>query len=880
MTRRWVLRLVAAVATVAMLAESVSAYAHVAQAAHEQAGATGARPRLAPIGDEVTFGDGGLQSLVPTRLLDTRSGLGAPVGAVGPQSTTVLQVGGRGGVPASGAGAVVLNVTATDPTAAGYITVFPTGAPLPLASSLNMVAGQTVPNLVVVKLGAGGQVSLYNSAGTSHLIADVAGWFPEGDGIEPVVPTRVLDTREGVGASRGKVAAGSTTHLVVAGHGGLPSTGVAGVVLNVTVTEPTAAGYVTVFPSGDPQPLASNLNMVPGQTVPNLVVAKVGADGAVDIFNSAGESHLVADVTGWFSESSPFHPLAPARLLDTRDGTGAPAGAVGAQSDVVLQVTGRGGVPSASVGAVVLNVTATEPTGAGYLTIYPSDVERPTASNLNFTPGTTVPNLVIAKVAADGTVKIFNSAGSTQIIADVAGWFPDGSAGLTTFQLLEGTVLAGSEDVMSVGGDSSVGGSVTLNSATDIPRAGGHLVVAPGAATADGIAGTVVSVTANPDGTTTVVLEPAALEAMFADLEVDSTLPTTNYDSSTAEDEPQHATDRQQLGVSCTFGGTVIARPRLSMNLGGDVKFSLHNRFARVAISGTATAALDIGIRFAGSCSVDLPTIRVPVSFVVTEFKTKATVTISAALTASITATSSLQVGFQYDHGDVSNLSYAQSNGGAVVQPTAKVAASLNITVSATPKLLGVIGAGISLGPKVELSADSNGCVKVNFSLDVSIKADIGKWMFDWKFDLGRVSLVQITLYQSAECTDPNTTVPPTNPPGTFPDDLVYYSARADCAGFGLPELGPGQHFIMTAQSFGTSDYNYEFHPSPTFWTDDDQFNLFFPDNNPDGLTLLFTYVVNAGGQSPARSGTIKVIKGQAPPGYISPDPHANIGCA
>ena len=134
-------------------------------------------------GGVVSFGGGDLQPLVPGRVLDTREGIGAPAGKVGADSTTVVRIAGVDGVPAVGAGAVVLNVTVTEPTAPGFVTVYPTGAERPTASNLNFVPGQTVPNLVIVKLGRGGVVSFYNLQGATHLVADVAGWFPEGSGL-------------------------------------------------------------------------------------------------------------------------------------------------------------------------------------------------------------------------------------------------------------------------------------------------------------------------------------------------------------------------------------------------------------------------------------------------------------------------------------------------------------------------------------------------------------------------------------------------------------------------------------------------------------------------------------------------------------------------
>ncbi len=166
-----------------------------------------------------------------------------------------------------------------------------------------------------------------------------------------------------------------------------------------------------------------------GQTIPNLVIAKIDSGGQVSIFNFAGATHVIADVAGWFPTGLAYHALAPARLLDgaggvTVDGREAGAGAVGPGATRTLKVTGRGGVAASGAAAVVLNVTATEPTAGGHLTVHPAGEARPHASNLSFVRGQTIANLVVAKVGAEGQVSIYNAAGSTHLIADVAGWFP------------------------------------------------------------------------------------------------------------------------------------------------------------------------------------------------------------------------------------------------------------------------------------------------------------------------------------------------------------------------------------------------------------------------------------------------------------------------
>ncbi|MFT3790448.1 MAG: hypothetical protein QM741_05085 [Rudaea sp.] len=381
----------------------------------------------------------------PARILDTRAGYAtidgqfAGGGALGAASTLDLLVAGRGGVLASGATAVMLNLTATNTTATGFVTAWLTGTVRPLASNLNFAAGQTVPNLVLAKLGTGGKVSLFNSTGTTDLIADNAWYFDAASQVTALVPARVLDTRPGSAtvdgqfAGAGALGGGRKLDLKVTGRGGLPASGIAGVIMNLTATGPTASGFITAWPGGQAQPLASNLNFTPAQTVPNLVITGVGTNGEISLFNSAGNTQLIADVAGWFPSGAELTSLTPARLLDTRAGAGtvdgkfAGGGAIRAQGVLDLDVSGRGGVPASGVAAVVLNVTAVSPSGTGFVTVWPSGFSQPNASNLNFTPGQTRPNLVVAAIGSNGKVSLFNSAGTTDIVVDVLGWLAPGS---------------------------------------------------------------------------------------------------------------------------------------------------------------------------------------------------------------------------------------------------------------------------------------------------------------------------------------------------------------------------------------------------------------------------------------------------------------------
>jgi GH25 family lysozyme M1 (1,4-beta-N-acetylmuramidase) len=368
-------------------------------------------------------------ALSPVRVLDTRNGTGGYSAPVGPGDTISLQITGTDGVPTSGVTAVVLNVTATDPTASSYVTVYPDGETQPTASNLNFTAGETIPNLVTVPVGSDGKADFYNNAGSVNLVADLEGYYTttgSGSLLDSLGPVRVMDTRNGTGVPQAPVGPAGTVKLQVTGVDGVPASGVTAVVLNVTATDTTASSYVTVWPDGTAQPTASNLNFTAGETIPNLVVVPVGADGEVDFYNHVGSVDLVGDLAGYFTSSgtgSTFVAAGPSRVLDTRNGTGVEQAPVGPGATISLQVTGVAGVPASGVTAVVLNVTATGPTASSYVTVYADGQTQPTASNLNFTPGETIPNLVVVPVGADGKVDFYNHVGSVNLVADLAGYY-------------------------------------------------------------------------------------------------------------------------------------------------------------------------------------------------------------------------------------------------------------------------------------------------------------------------------------------------------------------------------------------------------------------------------------------------------------------------
>ncbi len=350
--------------------------------------------------------------MVPARFFDTRLPGQA---ALGPGEVRNVQITGRGGIPA-GAVAVALNVTVTGPTSGGFLSVYPGGTPFPGSSNLNFGPGQTVPNMVMVGLGANGQISVLNSNGWTQVIIDVSGWFS--GGFNPITPARFLDTRS-VGQT--PIGPGETRNVQVSGRSGIPAG--ASVALNVTVTSPTSSGYLSLYPAGTAFPGTSNLNFGPGQTVPNMVLVGLGANGRITVFNSSGSTHVIIDVAGWFSGG--FDAVKPSRLADTRGGLCCVR--LGHGDKRSIAILGRGGVPNNGVTAVALNVTVTAASAGGYVTVYPKGNPLPGSSNLNFSRDQTVPNLVTTGLGYDGAITIYNAWGTVDVIVDVTGYF-DGTS--------------------------------------------------------------------------------------------------------------------------------------------------------------------------------------------------------------------------------------------------------------------------------------------------------------------------------------------------------------------------------------------------------------------------------------------------------------------
>lgn len=421
----------------------------------------GASPAAIPAATAATGSD--YFPVTPVRICDTRapstgvtanqcdSHGAAPLAAGGVVNVTVT--GGTAMVPAD-ASAVVLHVTATDTTGVSYFTVWPAGQSQPVASSLNWAPNQNISNTIQAAVGANGQVSVYNNQGSVDLVVDLEGYYEAATGglLNTLPPVRVCDTRLNStavpvpnnqcntnGTKAGTMQPMSTMSVNVGTGFNVPATATA-VVVNVTVTNTsTDGGFLTVWPHGVTKPLASDINWAAGQSVADRVITPITM-GVFDVFNDVGTADVVIDLDGYFASGmgatgAQYFPVSPERICDTRaqgagiagnacnNGGPGTLGPVGTGSDA-LDLPGQG-----SVAGLALNVTVTNTTGTGFLTVFPdNESQPPNASDLNWTPGTTIANLDVTGVGSgmggmDG-IGIFNgSTGNVDVVIDLVGFY-------------------------------------------------------------------------------------------------------------------------------------------------------------------------------------------------------------------------------------------------------------------------------------------------------------------------------------------------------------------------------------------------------------------------------------------------------------------------
>jgi hypothetical protein len=292
-----------------------------------------------------------------------------------------------------------------------------------------------------VALGSGGTLSVTyvapTSGPTAFVIFDVTGYFlPDTSGATyvPLTPTRLLDTRYGTGGSWAPLSSHIARAFAVAGPAGgnvVPS-GATAVTGNVTVTQQSSPGYLYLGPVATNDPTSSTLNFPQGDTRANGTTVALNADGTLSVTfvgsNAASTAQVIFDVTGYFTSDGSgarYVALTPARILDTRLGTGGLWSPFASHSARVFGVAGSGGVPT-NASAVTGNVTVTMQSSLGFLYVGPVATNNPTSSTLNFPPGDDRANSVTVALSG-GTLSATYVAGklsdTTQVIFDVTGYF-------------------------------------------------------------------------------------------------------------------------------------------------------------------------------------------------------------------------------------------------------------------------------------------------------------------------------------------------------------------------------------------------------------------------------------------------------------------------
>src|SRR5262252_1366101 len=320
--------------------------ASAAPASHSSSSGAGGRASANP------SAAGAFAAVGPSRVLDTRNGVGAPKAAIQPHIAVAVQVTGSGGVPASGVSAVVVNVTATASTAAGHITGYADGAARPPVWNVNFTRGQTAAGLITVAVGANGKIDLFNnSAGTTQLLADVEGYYLAGtaplsmatqslhDGVAGLAYSEALSATGGVPPCTW-AASGLPAGITVSADGILSGTPTTTGLSQVSVTVKDAAGSV----------LSATLSLSVPTSVPSGCVdqscAQLSPDGQTVQIPATRVGSIIRDASGSVSQilltgtpPQPGQVLVVAPSADAPSGLIAVADSITANGDGTSQVT-------------------------------------------------------------------------------------------------------------------------------------------------------------------------------------------------------------------------------------------------------------------------------------------------------------------------------------------------------------------------------------------------------------------------------------------------------------------------------------------------------------------------------------------------------------
>jgi YVTN family beta-propeller protein len=365
----------------------------------------------------------------PCRAVDTRpqNGGSGPIQGGTHQNFTIAGAPNCG-IPASAA-AYSMNVSVVPEGPLGYLTVWPTGHQQPVVSTLNSLDGRIKANAAIVPAGTNGAISVY-ATNTTNVILDVDGYFMAVSGstlaFYPLVPCRVADTRngtfpQGLGPPFLTGLQERDFPILSATSCNIPSTAAA-YSLNFSVVPHGPLYYMTVWPYGQPRPLASTLNDIPGTIIANAAIVVAGTGGEVSVYPT-NDTDLIIDINGYFAATGPgglsLYGVQPCRVIDTRKvGAGLPfSGTLSPPVDVV----DTGCATSSLAQAYVFNASVVPTGGLGYLTLWPDGTDRPVVSTLSASDGSISSNMAIVPTN-NGSIDAYAS-GITQLILDISSYF-------------------------------------------------------------------------------------------------------------------------------------------------------------------------------------------------------------------------------------------------------------------------------------------------------------------------------------------------------------------------------------------------------------------------------------------------------------------------
>ena len=364
--------------------------------------------------------------VTPCRVADTRNPAGAFGGPfIAAQGTREFDIPNSScNIPAT-AQAYSVNVTVVPHGVLGFLTAFPCGQPLPLASTLNAIDGRVKATAAIIPAGTNGSLCFF-STGETDLVLDINGYFvPNSDvtalAFYPVTPCRLVDTRLATAPLGGPflAAAVARTFPVLSGPCNLPATAQA-YSMNFTAVPHGPLGFLTTWPAGQPQPLASTLNAHLGGITANAAIVPAGSNGDISVF-ATDNSDLVIDVNGYFAPPAAgglsLYPLTPCRVLDTRNSPGRPPTA--GSLDVSVMLSGCGAPAAAQ--SFVLNATVVPPGLFSFLTLWPQGTTQPLVSTLNAHDGAVTSNMAIVPTT-NGLISAFAS-NPVHLVLDISGYF-------------------------------------------------------------------------------------------------------------------------------------------------------------------------------------------------------------------------------------------------------------------------------------------------------------------------------------------------------------------------------------------------------------------------------------------------------------------------